>query len=228
MNRTRRDAIALGLGMAGAAGLAAWLKPLPAAVGRSARLDLDRVVPERFGAWRIDEASRAFVRAADRQGRRYRYYDQVLERTFVDDAGRRIMLCIAFGAEQSSSLQLHRPEVCYRANGYAVRDLHGANLALAGRAVPAMRLDTELPGRREPVTYWTVLGGEVVADAGAFRWRRLAFAARRELADGLLVRVSSIDADRDGAWRLQARFADELLAALAPSDRARLAGPATA
>lgn len=223
---SRRDALRLGAGMGAAALFAAWLRPVPRALDGAAKVDLDRIVPERFGEWRIDDASRAFVRAADRQGRRYRFYDQVLERTFIDNAGRRIMLCIAFGSEQSSSLQLHRPEVCYRAGGYEVRGTHAAALALAGHTVAATRLEAELPGRREPITYWTVLGGEVVADTSAFRLRRLEYAVRREVADGMLVRVSSIDADARAAWQLHARFADELLRALAPADRVRLAGHA--
>lgn len=222
----RRDALRLGAGMAAAAVFAAWLRPVPRAADGAAKVDLDRIVPERFGDWRIDEASRAFVRAADRQGRRYRFYDQVLERTFIDGQGRRIMLSIAFGSEQSSSLQLHRPEVCYRASGYEVRGTHGAALALAGQTVPATRLEAELPGRHEPITYWTVLGGEAVADTSAFRLRRFEYAARREVADGMLVRVSSIEPDAQAAWQLQARFADQLLRALAPADRARLAGHA--
>jgi hypothetical protein len=69
-----------------------------------------------------------------------------------------------------------------------------------------------------------VLGSERVADANTFRLRRLEHAMRREVADGLLVRVSSIDPDRDRAFALQEAFLDALLTSLEPGARARLTG----
>ena len=227
MPRTRRDALMLAAAMGSVAALAAWAKPVPYGPGAVA-VDLDRLFPQQFGPWRLDDATRAFVRPAAREGQRYQMYEQVLERTFVDDDGRRVMLSVAFGSEQSTGLQLHRPEVCYRAGGYEVRGVHAASLTLAGQAVPVTRLEAEMPGRREPITYWTLLGSELVSDPGSFRWKRLRFAARRRLLDGMLVRVSSIEADPTAAYALHARFAESLVQALAPGDRVKVIGPAAA
>jgi EpsI family protein len=214
ISRSRRDALVLAVAMAGTAALAALSKPAPYGSGDDERIDLDQLFPQQFGVWRVDEASRAFVRPALRAGQRYRIYDQVLERTFINDQGHRVMLSVAFGSEQSASLQLHRPEVCYRAGGFEVSGTHAGLLTLAGRAVPVTRLVAKMPGRIEPITYWTILGGEVVSDPGDFRWRRLSFAARRKLLDGMLVRVSSIDSDSTVAFSLHGQFVEELLLAL--------------
>jgi EpsI family protein len=222
--RTRRDALVLLVAMGGASALAMIARPAPRAPGTDGLVDLDTLFPEQFDGWRVDEAARALVRPALREGQRYGFYDQVLERTFVDASGQRVMLSVAFGGEQSASLQLHRPEVCYRASGYQVRDVRGDTLTVAGRPIPVTTLKAEMPGRFEPVTYWTLLGGEVVADSSSFRWRRLSFAARGQLLDGMLVRVSSISPDAGAAFELHLRFADSMLRAMAPAERAKVIG----
>jgi hypothetical protein len=54
--------------------------------------------------------------------------------------------------------------------------------------------------------------------------RRLSFAARREVADGMLVRVSSIDPDAARAFELHRAFTQDMVRAMAPADRARVIG----
>jgi hypothetical protein len=45
-----------------------------------------------------------------------------------------------------------------------------------------------------------------------------------QVPDGLLFRISSIDADPNHAFVVQDQFVNELLRATTPNDRARLAG----
>lgn len=220
----RRDALVLLGAMVTASGLAWLARPVADPVDDATTLDLDRLVPQEFGTWRLDESSRAFVRPSALQGQRYGIYDQVLERAFVDDQGRQVMLSVVYGKRQSAALQLHRPEVCYRASGYRVLETQAGVAVLAGREVPVTDLRAELPGRLEPVTYWTLLGGEPVADSSESRWRRLGFAFRRRLADGLLVRVSSINIEPTAAFELHRRFADSLVRSMSAHDQALIAG----
>jgi hypothetical protein len=56
--------------------------------------------------------------------------------------------------------------------------------------------------------------------------QRLAYGLSGKIPDGMLVRVSTIQASEADAWRLQDRFVTEMLDALAPRDRARLLGGA--
>lgn len=222
MNPTRRRALGLALSMGSVALLAAWLKPAPA--DPAARLDLDALLPERFGDWRLDPAGIAFVRAADRRGAQVQLYDQVLERIYLGADGIRIMLSIAYGADQSSDMQLHRPEVCYRAGGFEVEPPQRGAVALGPRSLPVTRLVARLPGRPEPITYWAVIGGQVDAGRSATLLERLAGLRQRRRSDGLLVRLSSIEPDPVAAWRHQSAFASAMLQALAPAARARLLG----
>jgi hypothetical protein len=48
-----------------------------------------------------------------------------------------------------------------------------------------------------------------------------------QIPDGMLVRVSTIDANDAGAYRVQDRFVNQMLDALKPHDRVRLMGAAT-
>lgn len=228
MNLSRRRALILAGAMASTAAVSVVARPPRPDAATVPSLRLDSLFPQRFGDWREDPLSHAFVRVDVGQAKPYQgLYDQTLERTFVDSRGRRVMLSVAYGQEQTSNLQLHRPEVCYRYSGYEIADITPGTLRLDGRPVAATRLFATLPGRPEPVTYWTLLGGAVVADLSAWRRRRISAALRRQLLDGLLVRVSTIDPEPARAHELHARFADELVLAIAPADRYKVIGAPT-
>lgn len=224
MNPGRRRALGFAAAMGSVAAVTAMARPPRPDPDAPPPVTLHTLFPERFGDWRVDELSRAFVRAANRDGRAYGLYDQLLERTFLRSDGLRIMLSVAYGREQSAGLQMHRPEICYRSGGYTISDMQATTLPLSGRTIAATRLMARLPGRPEPITYWTLMGGAVVADAAGIRRRRLAAVLRHQILDGLLVRISSIDDDAARAHEHQARFAEDVVAAIAPADRHRIIG----
>ena len=51
-----------------------------------------------------------------------RLYEQQLSRTYENAQGYRIMLSIAYGGNQRDELELHKPEVCYVAQGFVLQD----------------------------------------------------------------------------------------------------------
>lgn len=219
-----RRTLMVGGAMAAVAGLAALARPPRPDRDAPPPMVLESLFPKHFGDWRIDELSRALVRAAVREGLAYGLYDQLLERTFVRTDGLRMMLSVAYGREQSAGLQMHRPEICYRYGGYTISTPHMARLPVAGRQLEATRLFARLPNRPEPITYWTLLGGELVVDAAAVRRQRFAAVLRYQILDGLLVRISSIDDVVERAYGQQARFADELVSAIPPAQRDKVIG----
>jgi len=224
-----------------AAGLASvWLRPSVSAEAEArARVSLESLFPLEIpaaaqaadsvprGAWRLDPVAAGMVRPAFEAARRFQMYDQVLERTYVHPSGQRVMLSVAYGRQQSVGLQMHRPEVCYRAGGFRVTDVTPGTLSLPGTAgqLPVVRLVATMPGRPEPVTYWRLLGEEPVQDETSFKVRQmLAGLGRGGLADGMLVRISTLDSDAAAGWRWQEAFARDLAAALSPAQRARVLG----
>jgi EpsI family protein len=221
MRRRRRQALAVFLGMSAASVLGALALP-GRQVADLSRIDLETLVPDRFGSWRIDGLAAAFVRpGTDLQEWGYQ---KLMERTYIDHDGHRVMLSMAYGADQSTGLELHLPEICYRYAGFTVSGRHLGELGLQNRRLAVTRLVAELPQRPEAVTYWIVLGGESIADHNAFRLRRMAHAVRRNAADGLLVRVSSLDLDAERAWALQSRFVSDMVQSMSDTDRALFLG----
>jgi EpsI family protein len=198
-------------------------QPQPLDLAR-ARTPLEQLFPEHFGAWQPDPAAAALVRPAFEQARRFQMYDQVLERTYIDTQGRRVMLSVAYGRQQSVGLQMHLPEVCYKAGGFRVQDVVSDEIDLGTMKLPVTRLFASMDDRPEPITYWRLLGDDVIGNATQFRLRQLSMGMTGVIRDGMLVRVSSIDADVASAHAVQTRFVREMAAAMAPAQRMRVLG----
>lgn len=184
-------------------------------------------MPESFGDWRVDTSLVPIQVSPDVQARLNRIYNQTLSRTYINSQGYRIMLSIAYGGDQSDSMQLHRPEACYPNQGFEiVKKLRGI-IDLGGASLPVKRMVTRMGKTRpEPLTYWVVIGGEVTRGDTDRKWARLKVGLTGKVADGMLVRVSSIDADVDHAFNMQSRFVVDLGRALDTSGRERILGGA--
>ena len=224
MRRRLIASLVLGLAMAAASVLSVALTPSPKAMHAQAAFSLEAMIPARFGAWRIDPTIVPLTPSPDQQGVLAKIYDQTLSRTYVDGAGRRVMLSIAYGGDQSKALQLHLPEVCYVAQGFQLVGDGSDRLATRFGVLPVQRLVARLQERNEPITYWITIGEHATRSGIEQKMRRLAYGLSGEIPDGMLVRVSNISNDEPDAWRLQDQFIADLLAALGAAERVRLIG----
>jgi EpsI family protein len=134
------------------------------------------------------------------------------------------MVSVAYGGDQSDSMQVHKPEICYPAQGFQVLNKSRASIALPFGPLPVTRVDTQLGQRREPITYWTTVGDRVVHSGIHKKLVEMSFGFTGKIPDGLLFRVSSIDSEIARAFDLQAIFINQLLGAVTPEQRRRLAG----
>ncbi len=186
--------------------------------------DLARLVPARFGDWRVDTALAPVPPTPAEAASLGRLYGRVLARTYVNGAGEHVMLLVAWGGDQSDALKAHRQEVCYAAQGFAVGGLERATVHAGARAIPATRFLAVRGARAEPVTYWFTMGDRVVRG----RVQRLAVQLRDGFAgrvpDGMLVRVSSLSRHAPRAWAAQDAFVAAMLAAMPRPAARRLAG----
>ena len=211
------------IAMVGAAAAAPALKPT---ADPGAAFDLEAAVPAAFAGWRIDPDVAPLSPAPDVQANLARLYRQIVARTYVNGAGERMMLTVAHGGDQSDALKAHRQEVCYRAQGFSVSRLERGALAAAGRRVPVTRFLAARGERIEPVTYWFTMGDRVVLGRLERLGVQLENGLRGRVPDGLLVRVSTLDADPARAHARQAAFVAALGAALSGPHAARLLGAA--
>jgi EpsI family protein len=227
MNRKLLASVMLGAAMAGTSALTGALTPTQkvAAVGKD--FALDALIPQRFAGWRVDDSVAPLAPDPTQKELIAALYDQTLARTYVNAAGQRVMLSIAYGGDQSKQLQLHLPEVCYTAQGFDMTDNRAGRLPTHYGSVPVKRLVARLRARNEPITYWITIGDRAVLSGLDQKYQRFLYGLAGKIPDGMLVRVSTIDADARAAYRVQDGFLNQLLDALSPQDRTRLLGAAT-
>ncbi|MDD5332958.1 MAG: EpsI family protein [Rhodoferax sp.] len=209
--------------MLASAGLALSIRPTHK-IADQTPVHLEKVVPGSFGDWHeIKQSGQQIVNPQEQQ-MLDEIYSQTLSKTYVDSTGYRIMLSIAYGGDQSRDLQVHRPEVCYSAQGFKLSHQEKVSLQIGDRKVPAMRLQTQLGARLEPLTYWVRIGNKIVRGNLEQGFARLSYGIRGLIADGLLFRVSSIDSDPANAYGKQEKFVGDLTKAMLERDKPSLLG----
>ena len=216
----RIAALLCALMFAAAAGAIVARPTLKAPAGE---MSLALVVPKQFGEWR--EVPQA-IQVVNPQTQELldKLYSEILTRTYVNAGGYRIMLSLAYGSDQRGSLQAHKPEVCYPAQGFTVHRNEEAMLSTAHGDIPARRLYTTLGPRHEPVTYWFTVGDKASPTQFEKRMVEMRFALTGRIPDGMLFRVSSIDIDQKRAYATQDEFIRQLLESVSPTARKRLSG----
>ena len=208
-----------------ASGAAHALRPDTRLAQKWGKLDLERSVPKQFGDWKATP-ERATVINPQAQTLVEKLYSEVLSRTYVDKTdGYEIMLSIAYGGDQRKEMAVHLPEACYPAQGFRILDNQIDKIDLPDGRLAVRRLDTELNATRiEPVTYWAMVGKDQALGGLDQKLAALRYTLRGQIPDGLLFRVSSIDSHAGAAYRRQDEFIAQLLAAIEPEKRRRLAG----
>lgn len=223
MNLLRKGLLLLAL-MFAASAAAYALRPRHKVADLQPAVDLMTLIPKQFGDWHEEPQNFAAVINPQQKEVLDKIYNQTLARTYANTQGYRIMLSVAYGGDQSDGMQVHKPEVCYPAQGFQVLSKSSATLALPFGPLPVTRVDTQLGQRREPVTYWITIGDQVVQGGIQKKLVEMRYGFAGRIPDGLLLRVSSIDPDVTRAYALQAGFVNQLLAAVKPEQRQRFAG----
>jgi EpsI family protein len=221
----KKQALFVGLLMIFASASAAYLKPTKKLADSMPAVNLEKMIPTQFGEWHLDPVVLEQIISPERKVLLAKLYAQTLTRSYLDSHGTRIMLSIAYGGDQSDEMQVHRPEICYTAQGFQVeRDVLDTLFTKFG-SLPIERLIAVQGIRNEPITYWITVGDQAVALKGLQqKLTQLRYGLTGKVPDGMLVRVSSISADDKDAYRIQDDFVREMLASMSKEDRTRIAG----
>jgi EpsI family protein len=222
-----RRAIVLGGLMAATSGAAVLGMPKLQVTSESQMPDLERLIPERFGRWGLDRNTVPLALSPEVAQMLNTIYDRTLARTFVSPQGDRIMLSIAYGANQSRALQLHKPEVCYSAQGFRIGDLRKADWNFGVVSIPTMHLVGVLGPRVEPVTYWMRIGDDIARGWYEQNVARLKYGTRGLIPDGVLFRISNISRNPAQGFAVQKQFMAELLPQLTPEAQRLFIGAAS-
>jgi EpsI family protein len=222
--RVHWRALLAALIMVAGAALAHLGKPGVYLADQIGKPELESLFPKQFGRWRLDARMGVVLPAPDVQAQLDAIYNQVLSRTYVNPEGQRIMLSVAYGGDQSDGTSAHRPEVCYPAQGFEITANTKAVQSTPGGSLPVRQLMSRLGGRNEPITYWVVVGTKVATSGIEQKLAQMRYGLRGVISDGMLVRVSSIDADVARGHALQSAFIAELAGAMPSQTRSRVFG----
>jgi EpsI family protein len=222
---TRRAAIAAVL-MAVAAVSGQAMVPTKRLAELRGPFRLEQLMPSTFSDWSIDQRAVGGIVNPEAAAMLNRIYSQLLDRVYVNSKGYRIMVSIAYGADQADdSVQLHYPEVCYPAQGFRLKSNNRDLLQLPEGQVKVRRLETEFgEGRFEPVTYWTIVGDRQSLGGWDKKVSEIQHGFKGEIVDGLLFRISSIDRNSAEAFDEQNTFVRDLVKAMSPAARRQLVG----
>lgn len=174
-------------------------------------VSLDALVPQKFGDWHVDSTVVPIQVSPEVRQQLDKFYDQTLSRTYVNSRNERVMLSIAYGGQQSRSLQLHRPEVCYAAQGFVVNVSDIGRMLLGAYSLEVTRLIAKLGPRNEPITYWMRVGDSVVSGRFGQAMARYKYGLSGIIPDGILFRVSTISTDSGEGFEVQNKFVSDLL-----------------
>lgn len=219
-------AISLVMGslMVCAGALSRALTPTIKIADQQAKFSLGALIPPRFGDWQIDTTVLPLQVDPEVLAKLDRVYNQTLVRTYVNAAGDRVMLSIAYGGDQSDSMAVHKPEVCYVAQGFNVSSVTAARIDTGFGALPVRRLTAVSGARNEPITYWSTVGEHAATSMLNQKLLQINYGLRGQIPDGILVRVSSLNTDTPAAHRTQDRFIAAMLHGMTAQGRLTLAG----
>lgn len=220
----RRDLI-LGAACVAASGAALALKPRRKVTLMAEGKKLSDILPRKFGEWEASDVSDLYAPQTP-DSLLAQLYGQTVGRIFIHGAsGVQIMMLAAHGDSQSNELQLHRPEVCYPAFGFALLESQPVQLPLSKAVtMPGRRLIAQSSQQKQAVIYWTRLGETFPVTVAEQRFARLNSAMHRYIPDGLLARFSIAGADTEASFANMRSFIAELVMQVAPADRGVLVG----
>jgi EpsI family protein len=205
-------------------GVALALRPTERIADEGPAVDLETIIPKQFGDWQEEPLRVSQIVNPQQKQVLDEIYTQILSRTYINNKGERIMLSIAYGADQSDAKQLHYPEVCYPAQGFQIISSKYDEVITSVGNVRVKRMMAILGDRTEPVTYWSTVGNKVVVGGKETKLEQLRYGFKGKIPDGLLFRVSSINNDTAEGYMLQDDFLNQIVTSMPINNRLRIAG----
>ena len=190
-----------------------------------AQQSLEQFLPEKVGGWQVVNTSTIQVGLSTDTGID-QPYDQTVMRSYINPHGKVLHLAVAWGQKQRQEVKIHRPELCYPAQGFEVISLENTTFAVAqANPVTGKRMVRNRYGQLEAVSYWIRIGSIYSDSPWQTRKHILLEGLSGHLLDGVLVRVSQpvgTQAQLEHAFKLQEEFAARLVADTRPPARAML------
>lgn len=214
----------IGLAMVATAIMGLTLNAESLVVNHGPKIDLETMIPKQFGDWRLDGAIIPTSASPEQEELLKQIYSQILTRTYVDNRGYRVMLSVVYGDGIDKQLDVHRPEVCYPAQGFKVSENTDLVIHTLFGGLPVRRLVATNGQRIEPISYWIKVGDKAVSSAFERKMTKIKQVLTGRADSGMLARVSTIDTDQVLAYKEQEAFINAMLQAMPEDQRKQLVG----
>jgi len=200
------------------------LKPAENVIKTAAVENLETLIPAQFAEWSIDPNMVPLNLSPELEATLKKAYSETLSRTYINSKKQRIMLSVAYGDGIEKQLDVHRPEICYPAQGFEVSKHVDQVMNSAFGDIPLRRLVAWQGSRIEPISYWITIGDKAVSSSFERKMLKLRYGLTGQLGSGLLVRVSSIEQDKGQAYLNHDEFIRDLIDSIPQEKRKRLIG----
>ena len=184
--------------------------------------DLDALMPDVVGPWAAGPAEAIILANPDDLGEAS--YDAIAARHYRAPNAPDVTILIAYGEAQSYATQLHRPEFCYPASGFAIRAQSRTFLPFDPEPLPAQTLIASRRDRTDEIVYWARIGDSFPQGIWDQRLAIARGAVTSNPQDGMLVRLSTTNQSEGYGRRALEEFALQFVAAQDAAARALLIG----
>nr|WP_314900886.1 exosortase-associated protein EpsI, B-type [uncultured Deefgea sp.] len=197
--------------------LSAWQLIPTQYMHETRKTKLTELVPIDFGDWREEKNISSVEVPPELLATVNRIYSETVSKTYRNSHGDVVMLSIAYSKEQSDFANVHRPDICYPAQGFTVLKRQTDQFDIDGHIIPVTQLITEYGERKEPLTYWVSVGNDIVKNKTDQKLKQIEYGFKDAIPDGIIFRVSTIDADASASFRVQRKFIDDFYRSLHPA-----------
>ncbi len=155
-------------------------------------------------------------------------YDDVLMRTYVNAKGQQVQLALAYGKSMRQEVKIHRPELCYYAQGFDVKSLLSSDFGIVSehhQPIVGKNMLAVNQNYKEAVSYWIRIGDMYSQSPWQTRFYIIKRGLVGDVVDGVLVRASVVLADNESAessYQLNRVFLQALIKHLPESSKMTL------
>lgn len=192
-------------------GLSHALKPAVRSTTQTPSTTLEATFPLQIGDWKQNRQAGTVIVSPEVKASVARLYAETLERIYTNSHGEQIMLSVAYGShQQGNTLQAHRPEFCYQAQGFVLLNAANEDVRLTDSMFEVRRLLVQNRDRFESVTYWMTVGSSPVLPGLTRKIAQIRHGLSGEIPDGMIVRISSLGRNSDHAFATHQAFMKDL------------------
>lgn len=227
MRPLSRTGILLATLMIGASIIAYIAKPTRYMAEIYPRERLTVEIPKEFKHWKKLQTEVAAVVDPTQLAVLNYLYTETFSANYVDTSNHIIMLSVAYGKDQSDGHDVHKPDLCYPAQGFTVIEQRELPLAIdTHRSIIVQYMKTQRDQRIEPLIYWTTVGNYLYRNR--MQKKLIAFKYSRDnlIPDGMIIRVSTLEKDSTVALATLTDFVKDWYEAMSEQQRKRYFGDA--